>query len=164
MSDADDLKKELAFIESYFAHALRHRFGESRPDPAVVQHALAESFAKLEVKVFGLFGSDDARAALAEVLTLDWLGIPEGFDATAVLARIPLVTLDWYYEHLGLGHWGVNDASVAGRLLWLEHAKRHGNITDWKCTRRSATEFDLALDLKEPIRYVSATFAVEPTP
>lgn len=163
MSEADDLRQQVAFVERYLAHAVRHTLGESRPDPATVVHAIADSFERLEVQVLGLLGDDDARTALAEVLALDWLGIPEDFDATAVMARIPLVTLDWLIER-GVSHWGVHDESASGRLIWLEHAKRHGNIRDWKLTRRSIDTFDLALDLKEPLKYVSATFAVEPKP
>lgn len=86
---------------------------------------------------------------LAEVLTVDWCGMPEGFDAKALLADVPTALL----ERATVGYEGLVEGA-AGWLqleLWWRKGKLEGA---WTFKRLAHDRAAMTFKLQKPVNYL----------
>jgi hypothetical protein len=94
--------------------------------------------------------------ALADVLVLDWAGIPEGFDPKAVLENVPTHILARFCDGL------TGEVHGACGLVVLERQRRRGDVLDWAFERIDETHARTTMTLKEPMKYITLDVTLEP--
>ena len=94
---------------------------------------------------------------ILDVLAVGWCGMPEGFDARALLRKVPTPVL----ERMTRGCEGLEDGPMG--WIFLELMERRGQLGEggWVFERKDASHAVVKFNLKEPVKFITATFEIE---
>jgi len=149
----DDVQAQIEQVQAALAEGLKGWIGTA-PDPEVVRHAIVEQL-QTGCLAFPARVSSDWIEALADILVIDWVGIPEAFDPKATLARVPTDVLDRFVAGLS------GEVGGAAGLVFLEWQERHGHILGWSVERVDQYTCKTIVQLKEPINHITTTFTID---
>lgn len=142
MTVVDD---EIADIQAKLSGALSRFIGDPHP---LDHEAVRERVTAALIDRFDMAAGPDLDV-LATVLSVDWAGMPDGFDARALLATVSTAMLDRFINNV------TGPTGGAAGLVLLERNRRRGTVIDWTFERIDNVNYRTTMTLKEAIRYVT---------
>lgn len=154
MATRDELNAMQKEIENYLREGLKKNLGGPL-DVEVVKRKLTETLERIEHEKELPLELKKYNSVATDFLSVQFLGIPVGFDPHTMLRDLPTHFLIMLRESFG---------HVQGfplNVIWLEILHRQGDlIGDWSFERLSDVEAKLNFQLKKPVDYIALNLTI----